>query len=81
MATPAEQSIQYVGGGPRDVQQGEGRLSSPSVGEGFGGSLAEVSRPCPRTCCLVIEVYGYRWLAAECIKQLSHEMERMPMGI
>ena len=39
--TLAEPSVPYVGGGPRDVQQGESWLSGPSAGEGFGGSLAE----------------------------------------
>ena len=48
--------VPNMGGGLRNVQQGEGRLSSPLVGEGFGGSLAEVCRPCPRTCRLAVEV-------------------------
>ena len=65
--------VPYVGGGLRDVQQAEGRLSGPSIGEGFGGSSIEVGRPCPRTCHLVAKVYGRRWLVTECIKQLSHE--------
>ena len=42
--TLVELSVPYVGGGSR---------------EGFGGSLAELSRPCLRTWCLATEIYGH----------------------